>query len=144
VSSNGVNGVTKHHPTEADARVLEHNIDEMRDHLGDLLSELNRRRRDAMNLRLQLQRRPAAVVLAAVAVVGAIAGLVALAVTHWHRRRSLVGRAGRMRVALRRIAAHPELLAEPEATVSHKIAAAGGTALASVLAKQLAKRLVST
>jgi len=143
VSSNGVNGVTKHHPTEADARVLERNIDEMRDHLSELLNELNRRRRDAMNIRLQMQRRPVAVVLTAVAVVGAIAGIVALAITRWHHRRSLLGRADRMRLALRRIAAHPELLAEPEATVSHKIAAAGGTALASVLGKQLAKRLVS-
>lgn len=137
------NGVTKHHPTEADARGMESNIDEIRDHLGALVSELDRRRRDAMDLKLQFRRRPVTLVLAAVAAVGMLAGAVALVVVHWHHRRSLVGRADRMRVALRRVARRPELLAEPEPTVRHKIAAAGGTALASVLAKHLAKRLVS-
>jgi hypothetical protein len=138
------NGTAKHHPTEADARRIEQNIDETRDHLGDLLTELNRRRRDALNIRLQMQRRPAAVVLAAVAVVGALAGIVVLAVHRRHRRRSLGGRADRMRVALRAIASHPELLAQREPTVSRKVAAAGGSAVASVLGKALAKRLVST
>jgi hypothetical protein len=138
------NGVSKHHPTEADAVGLEHDLDAAREHLGDLLGELNRRRKDALNLRLQLQRRPVAVVVTAVAVVGAIAGVVALVVSRWHHRRSLVGRAERMRLALHRITRHPELLADPEPPLSHKIAAAGGTAVASVLGKQIAKRLVSS
>jgi hypothetical protein len=138
------NGVIKHHPTEADAVGLEHDLDAARDHLGELLGELNRRRKDAMNLRLQLQRRPVAVVLTAVAVIGAIAGVVALVVTRRHHRRSFAGRAERMRLAFRRISRHPELLADPEPPVSHKIAAAGGTAVASVLGKQLAKRLLSS
>jgi hypothetical protein len=143
VDVNTTNGITKHHPTEADARGLETNIDEIRDHLGALVSELDRRRRDAMDLKLQFHRRPVTLVLVAVAAVGMLAGAIALVVTQWHRRRSLVGRADRMRAALRRVARRPELLAEHEPTVGHKIAAAGGSTLASVLAKQLARRLVS-
>jgi hypothetical protein len=136
------NGTTKH-PTEADVRGAERGIDEIRDHLGDLMTELNRRRREVMDLKLQFQRRPVAMVLGAVVLVGVLAGTITLIALHWHRRRSLPGRADRMRAALRRVARRPELLAEPEPTVSHKVAAAGGSAIASALGKQLVKKLVS-
>jgi hypothetical protein len=48
----------------------------------------------------------------------------------------------RLRKALRRISAHPEQLAGPP-SVSRKVAAAGGSAIASALGKRLARRLVS-
>jgi len=141
--TNGTTNGTTKHPTEADVRGVEHNIDDIRQHLGELVGELNRRRREAMDLKLQFHRRPVTLVLTAVAAVGVIAGAIALVVLHWHHRRTLVGRADRMRGALRRVARRPELLAESEPTVGHKVAAAGGTAIAAALGKHLVKKLVS-
>jgi hypothetical protein len=138
----GSNGITKH-PTEADARGIEHDVDEVREHLGALMGELNRRRREAMDVKLQYQRHPVRMVLGAVVFVTLVAGTIALLVARRHHRRSLAGRAQRMRRALHRVAERPELIADPEPTVSHKVAVAGGTALASILGKQLAKKLVS-
>jgi hypothetical protein len=59
------------------------------------------------------------------------------------RRRSIRLRVGQLRGALRRIAKHPERLAEGGPSVSRRVAAAGGSAIASVLGKRLAQRLVS-
>jgi hypothetical protein len=45
--------------------------------------------------------------------------------------------------ALRRILAHPEKLGEGRPSIPRKAVAAGGSAMASVLGKRLAQRLVS-
>ena len=72
-----------------------------------------------------------------------VAGGIALAVARRRRRHSIRTRVVRLRTALRRIAAHPERLGEAQPKVGRKILSAGGTAIASVIGKRLAKRLVS-
>jgi hypothetical protein len=72
-----------------------------------------------------------------------VAGGIVLLTTRTRRRRSLRGRADRLGKALRRALAHPEHLAERRPSVSRKIAAAGGSALAAAMGKRLARRLVS-
>ena len=72
-----------------------------------------------------------------------VAGAIVLAVARRRRRRSIGARVTRLREALRRISAHPEYLAGRQPSVSRKVAAAGGSAIASVLGRRLAKRLVS-
>ena len=123
---------------------LEHDVDLIRANLGDLIGELNYRRRDALDLRLQLQRHAGRVVLVGVVLIGMVAGGIALFVSHLRRQRSLRTRASRLGKALRRALAHPEHVAERRPSVPRKIAAAGGSAIASAIGKQVAKRFVSS
>ena len=126
---------------EVDA--LERDVDRIRNNIGELIRELNYRRHEAFNLRLQFQRHASRVILAGAAMFAVVAGAIALAVARRRRQRSIGARVTRLRAALRRISAHPEQLAGRQPSVSRKVAAAGGSAVASVLGKRLAKRLVS-
>jgi hypothetical protein len=122
---------------------LEHDVDRIRNNIGELIRELNYRRHEAFDLKLQFQRHAARVIVAGAAMVAVVAGAIALAVARRRRRRSIGARVTRLREALRRISAHPEHLAERQPSVSRKMAAAGGSAIASVLGKRLVKRLVA-
>ena len=126
---------------EVDA--LERDVDRIRSNIGELIRELNHRRHEAFDLKLQFQRHAARVILAGAAMCAVVAGAIVLAVARRRRQRSIGARVTRLRKALRRISAHPEHLAEQQPSVSRKVAAAGGSAIASVLGKRLAKRLVS-
>jgi hypothetical protein len=126
---------------EVDA--LERDVDRIRSNIGELIRELNYRRHEAFDLKLQFQRHAARVILAGVGMVAVVAGAIALAVARRRRQRSIGARMTRLRAALRRISAHPEELAGRQPSVSRKVAAAGGGAIASVLGKRLARRLVS-
>ena len=121
----------EHADDEVDS--LEREVDRIRNNIGALVRELNHRRHEAFDLKLQLREHAGRVVLAGVAVASLIAG-------SDRARRSRACAAGgassarmrRLREALRRIAAHPERLAERRPNVSRKVAAAGGSAIASV------------
>jgi len=126
---------------EVDA--LERDVDRIRSNIGELIRELNYRRHEAFDLKLQFQRHAARVILAGAAMFAVVAGAIVFAVARRRRQRSIGARVTRLRKALRRISAHPEQLAGPQPSVSRKVAAAGGGAIASVLGKRLAKRLVS-
>jgi hypothetical protein len=126
---------------EVDA--LERDVDRIRNNIGELIRELNHRRHETFDLKLQFQRHAARVILAGAAMFGVIAGAIVLAVARRRRERSIGARVTRLRKALRRISAHPEQLVGPQPSVSRKVAAAGGSAIASVLGKRLARRLVS-
>ena len=122
---------------------LEHDVDLIRANLGDLIGELNTRRRDALDIRLQFQRHAGRLILVGAVVIAMVAGGIALFVSSRRRRQSFSARASRLGKALRRAVAHPEHLAERRPSVPRKIAAAGGGALAAAVGKQLARRLVS-
>jgi hypothetical protein len=137
-------------PTKDKVEGLEHDVDLIRNNIGDLLGELNHRRHEAFDLKLQFHRHARGFFLVAFALVGAIAGTIALALARRNRRRSLVGRARHVRKAARnlrealgRVVAHPDRIAGGGQGVTGKVAAAGGAAMASVLGKKLAQRLVS-
>ncbi|HXU03807.1 MAG TPA: hypothetical protein VN903_22735 [Polyangia bacterium] len=128
----------------AEVEQLEHDVDLIRTNLGELVGELNQRRHDALDLRLQFQRHAGRVILVGAALIAMVAGGIMLAIARSRHRRSLRGRATRLGQALRRALAHPEHLAERRPSVARKIAAAGGGAMASAFGKRLASRLVST
>lgn len=69
---------------------LRSEIDATRDQLGMYLSELDRRRHDALDLKQQMKKHPGLAVGAGVAIVGAVAGAVVMAIRA--RRRETVGR----------------------------------------------------
>jgi hypothetical protein len=122
---------------------LEQDVDRIRGHIGTLVRELNHRRHEAFDLKLQFRRHAGRVVLVGVAVVALVAGGIAYAAARMRRRRSIKVRVNRLRAALHRISAHPERVAERTPTVSRKMLAAGGGAIAAALGKRIAKRLVS-
>ena len=129
--------------TRQDVDKLEQDVDLIRANLGDLIGELNNRRRDALDIKLQFQRHAGRLVLVGVVLIGMVAGGVALFVASVRRRRSFRVRAGRLGSALRRALAHPEHVAERRPSVQRKIAAAGGSAMAAAIGKRIARRLVS-
>jgi hypothetical protein len=123
---------------------LEQDVDQIRGRIGALVRELDHRRHAAFDLRLQFRQHAGRLVLVSVAVAAFVAGGVAYVVARLRRRRSIRTRVRRLRDALRRIGAHPERVAERTPTVSRKVLAAGGAAIASTLGKRIAKRLAST
>ena len=126
---------------EVDA--LERDVDRIRSNIGELIRELNHRRHEAFDLRLQFQRHATRVILAGAAMVAVFAGAIALAVARRRRRRSIGARVIRLRAVLRRISVYLEDLAGRQPSVTRKVTATGDSAVASVLGKRLAQRLVS-
>jgi hypothetical protein len=123
---------------------LENDVDLIRANIGDLIGELNHRRRDVLDIRLQFQRHAGRLVLAGAVLIGIVAGGIALFVSSVRRRRSWRVRADHLGKALRRAVAHPEHVAERRPSVPRKIAAAGGSAIASAIGKRIASRFIST
>jgi hypothetical protein len=129
--------------TRQDVERLEGDVERIRSNLGDLVGELNHRRKDALDLRLQFRHHAGRLFLVGALVLAMVAGGIVLMSVRRRRRRSVRGRADRLGKALRRALAHPEHLAERRPSVPRKIAAAGGSALAAAVGKSLAKRFVS-
>ena len=132
-------------PPGVRADELEREVEVLREDLGDLVGELDQRRHDAFDVRRQVRRHPVFVTVAAVACLGLVAGGIALAVRRRRRRLSLAGRAARLGRALSHMAHHAEQSEreDPKLGLARKIAAAGGTAAASALARRLATGLFS-
>ncbi len=122
---------------------LEQEVDRIRGNIGALVRELNHRRHDAFDLKLQFRRHTGRLVLVGVAFVALVAGSIALARARLQRRRTIHAKVNRLRTALRRIAAHPERVAERTPNVPRKLLAAGGSAIAAAFGKRIAKRIVA-
>lgn len=125
-----------------EADLLHDDIRRIRGNLGQLIDELDARRRHAMDVRMQVRRHPVVTAAVAVALLGVVGGAIALGVSRRRRRRTPAARLHGLRLALARMAEKPDSVAKPEPTVGRKIAASGGSAAAGVLAKHLAQRLV--
>jgi hypothetical protein len=72
-------------------------IDATRDQLGTYISELDRRRHEALDLKLQVKRHPGLVIGAGVAIIGAVAGAVVMVIRA--RRPDTLGRKVRRALA---------------------------------------------
>lgn len=116
-------------------------IDRLRGELGRIVSELDRRGHEALDVRLQLRRHPLAAAIAVGAAAAVLGGLVALAVRRRRQRRSPVHRAREVRGALARLLDHPDRVAA-EPSLGHKILAAAGVVAATALARRLVDRAV--
>jgi hypothetical protein len=113
----------------------------VREELDTLLSELDRRRHDALDMRLQLRRHAVGTGLTAFALLATATGSVWL--THWRRgrRARLTAKAGRFYHALSRMTEHPERVAA-EPTIPAKIVTTAASAAVAALAKKLLERAV--
>ena len=139
MSAGGTNG--GQHPEAPDPDALEREVLEAREGLDRLASELGRRGHALLDVRGQARRHPLTLVLSGLAVVAAIGGLSALLVRRHRRRNHWLTRARRWRREMAEAMKKPsELRRDPGP--ARKIGVAGGTAIASVVAKAAAERLV--
>jgi hypothetical protein len=121
---------------------IEKEISSLRVEIGQLVGELDRRRRELLDLRLQLRRHPVAVPLAGLAAAAVLGGAVALLVRSARRRRRAGHRARQLWRALGRMAEHPERVGRGEPPPGEKILAAVGAAAAGLLVKRALERAV--
>jgi hypothetical protein len=129
---------------EARAERLQHEIESVRENLGGLVSELDHRRHEALNVGLQLRRHALPLAIAGAALLGLTAGGIALAIRRSRARNSLPARAVRLGQAFKRMVDHPEQQAPPPPNLGLKILAAAGAAAASVLARRLMQQLLAS
>jgi hypothetical protein len=124
---------------DSDPRRIEGRIESLRSELGDLVGELDRRRREALDLRLQIRRHPVAVAIAGIVVASVVGSLFAIAVHGRRVRRRPLEKARRAREAMHRLMDDPEHMAR-QSTVGEKFLAAAGTAAATLLVKRVLDR----
>jgi hypothetical protein len=124
-------------------RDIERDIEHLRTRLDKSLAELDRRRHELTDVRLQLQRHPG-VFIGAGAVVALMVGGVAFAVWRSRKREELPQKAKRLRIAVGRAVDDPKKVARGEAPIWEKIVAAVGTTIAVNLTKKLIDRAWSS
>lgn len=129
-----LNGTHAASPREATRR-LEGDIAALREDLGTLVSELDRRRHELVDVKLQLRRHAGAAVLTGVALVAAATGIVWLKVWQARQRQRPLSQVGRLGEAVSRMMARPERVAA-EPTVAGKILTAATTAAVAALVKR--------
>lgn len=122
-------------------RLLEGQITALREELGELVAELDRRRHEALDVKLQVRRHARGITLTSVALVGAAAGFVWLNVWLSRRRQRFGARVGRFQHAVSRMIERPERVAA-EPTVTMRIIAAAANAAAATLIKKVLERVV--
>ena len=109
----------------------------VREELDVLLAELDRRRRDLVNVRLQVRRHPVGAALATLTLIGAAAGVVWLSVRRQRRRPGLGGHADRLREALAGRTEHPGWAAVASTMAGKILTTAASAAVASLVRNTL-------
>jgi len=127
--------------TREAARQLQADIVALREDLGGLVGELDRRRHELTNVGLQLRRHAGAAALTGVALVATAGGMVWLGIWRARRRATLASRAGRLREAVGRMVDRPERVAA-EQTVPGKIVTAAATAALATLVRKALEMLI--
>jgi hypothetical protein len=117
------------------ARQLDGEIAQLREELANLIAELDRRRHEALDVKLQIRRHAFEVGLTGVALVAAASGAVVLGTWRARRRQRLMSRAGRLRQAVSRMVERPERVAV-EPTALRRILTAAATAATATLVKK--------
>jgi len=120
-------------------RAIDREIEYLRTRLDRSLAELDRRRHELTDIRLQMRKHPAVFIGAGVAVALMLGG-VGFAIYRSRKREELPQKAKRLRTAFRRAVEEPEKVARAEPPVWQKMAAAVGTTIAVSLAKKMVER----
>jgi hypothetical protein len=121
------------------ARGIEAEVDAVRNELTTLVAELDRRRHELFDVKLQLRRHVLPVVLTTLVGSAALAAAVALGVRRSRQRRTLPARGRRVSEAVGRLLDHPERVGT-EPTIVERIAATAGSTLAVYLVKRALDR----
>jgi hypothetical protein len=120
-------------------REIESDIEHLRTRLDRSLAELDRRRHELTDVKLQMRKHPA-VFIGAGAVLVLMLGGAGYAVYRSRKRQELPAKAKRLRIAIGRAVDAPDKVARGQPPVWKKIAAAVGTTIAVSLTKKLIDR----
>jgi hypothetical protein len=133
-SADGGTGAAPASTREA-TRQIQGDIAALREELGTLVGELDRRRHELTDVKLQLRRHAGGAALTGVALVAAAAGVVWLRTWQARRRARPLARVGRLGEAVSRMIDRPERVAA-EMSVPGKILTAAATAAVATLVKR--------
>ena len=120
-------------------RDVEREIEHLRTRLDRSLAELDRRRHELTDLKLQVRKHPGVLAGAGGALL-LLAGVVAVTVMRARKRQELPQKAHRLRLAFGRAVDKPKRVARGEAPVWEKILASVGTTIAVSLTKKVLDR----
>jgi len=120
-------------------REIERDIEHLRTSLDRSLAELDRRRHELTDIRLQMRKHPA-VFIGTGAVLLLMVGGVGYAIFRSRKRQELPQKASRLRMALGRAIDKPQRVARSEPPPWQKILTAVGTTIAVSLAKKLVEQ----
>ena len=127
----------------ARARDIEGEIERLRTRLDRSLSELDRRRHDLMDYKLQMRKHPQVLLIAGGALLLLFGG-VAYSVYNSSRHSRAARKARQYKGALRRIADRPgDIARRSEPGIAGKILASVGTTIAVAVAKKLIERNIN-
>jgi DNA-binding FrmR family transcriptional regulator len=121
------------------SRQLEGEIAMLRDELGGLVAELDRRRHELTDVKLQAKRHALGATLTGAGLLASAAGFVWLGAWRARRRRTTIARIGRLREAVSRMVERPERVAA-EPSVPVKILTAAATAAVATAMKKVLER----
>jgi hypothetical protein len=122
-------------------RQLEGDIAALREELGTLVGELDHRRHELLDVKLQLKRHAGGAALFGVALVATAGGVIWWGTWRARRRGNILSRAGQLGEAVARMVDRPERVAA-EQTVPGKIVTAAVTAAVATLVKKGLERIV--
>jgi hypothetical protein len=124
-------------------REIEAEIEHLRTRLDRSLSELDRRRHELMDVKLQLRRHPEALVVAG-GVALLLFGGVAYSIYRARQRDEPFRQARRFRIAVGREVDNPQRVARREPGIGEKILGAVATTIAVALTKKLIERTINS
>jgi hypothetical protein len=141
----GTNGIDISSPPP---EALEREVEAIRGSLDGIVSELDRRRHELTDWRLQARRHRGKLLVVGGSLLAIMAGFVTMVALRHRRQQRLMAQAGlfankarRLRRALARMIDDPDKVAAPAPSIGHKIATAAGSALAVAVAKKLATKM---
>src|SRR4051794_3309705 len=120
----------------------EADVQRARSRLESLVSELDRRRRDLTDVRLQLRKHVWVVAAVGFTLLAGLGTTIFFKVRSRRERRTLRGRVGRLREAVGRMMDAPDRVAKSEPNLLKKIAAAAASTAASNVTKNVSERAV--
>ena len=119
---------------------LERDVQEIRVEMNGLVGELDRRRHELLDWRLQLRKHALALTIGVGGLVCVVSGLAAIAAARKHRRQRLVAKIELFRRAISRMVEHPELVARPQRGLGTAALSAAASALIGASARAIAQR----
>ncbi|HVY61062.1 MAG TPA: hypothetical protein VHF22_05380 [Planctomycetota bacterium] len=123
---------------------LEHEVEEIRERITALARELDHRRHDALDWRVHARRHKALIAAVGGGLLLLAGGTIALAVWRARLRERPLSRAARLRAALARAVARPDLVArERSPGIGEKVLATAASLVAGRVAGSLADRLAA-
>jgi hypothetical protein len=113
----------------------------LREDLGGLVAELDRRRHALLDVRLQARRHAGGAAVAAVSLIGAAGGVVWLGMWRARRRQTPVARATRLQEAVERMIDQPERVATEQSVLEKIVTAAATAGVATIMNRILGTAL---